>query len=118
MLFAYNGSMESAKAMKQFVQLNPWPDIRARVVTFDMDTDTSTPLLADAAAYLHAHGINAETESMPDSPVDGLLPHAEDWESDLVVMGSTARHKIFRLILGDTALHAMQHSTLPLFLSQ
>jgi nucleotide-binding universal stress UspA family protein len=34
-LIAYSGSMESAKAMKHFVQMRLWPEATVRVITFD-----------------------------------------------------------------------------------
>ena len=33
-LIAYSGSMESAKTMKRFIELRPWPDAKLRIVTF------------------------------------------------------------------------------------
>jgi len=33
-VIAYSGSMESAKAMKHFVQMRLWPDAKLRVITF------------------------------------------------------------------------------------
>jgi nucleotide-binding universal stress UspA family protein len=117
-LVAYNGSMESAKAMKRFVQLRLWEDIELKIACFGFADEDAEPLLTAAATYCRTHGLEPHIESVEGYPEEGLLKHARHWEADLVVMGSTARSRIMKLILGDTALHAMQHADMPLFLSQ
>jgi nucleotide-binding universal stress UspA family protein len=117
-LIAYNGSMESAKAMKRFVQMRVWPDIELAIVCFGFDAKESGALLTDAAAYCRSHGFVAETESAPGDPKAELLPYARARGADLLVLGSTGRSKIAKLILGDTALEAIRHADIPLFLSR
>jgi nucleotide-binding universal stress UspA family protein len=117
-LIAYNGSMESAKAMKRFIQLAPWPDVTIKVACFGFDDDKAEELLAGARAYCHAHGHVIETESLRPYPTEGLLAHARHWNADLVVLGATSRSKIAKLILGDTVLHVMQSAEIPLFLGR
>jgi len=116
-LIAYNGSMESAKAMKQFVQMRLWSDPAVKIVTFADGKDRQA-LPQDAAHYCHAHGLTPETELVDGGPQKGLLDHATEWEADLIVMGSTSRARIFKHLLGDTALHAIRHAEVPLFLAQ
>lgn len=117
-LMAYNGSMESATAMKRFVQMRLWPSTKLKVVTFDMPGDEADALLADAADYCRAHGEDVETEHLPGHPRDDLLPHAAAWNADLIVMGSTARSRLAQKLLGDTATKAIKESEVPLFLAQ
>ena len=38
-LIAYSGSMESAKAMKRFVQMRLWPEAKLRIVTFEHEAE-------------------------------------------------------------------------------
>jgi nucleotide-binding universal stress UspA family protein len=117
-LVAYNGSLESAKAMKRFVQAQLWPDVAIKIACFGFEDDDAQSLLPAAASYCRAHGFEPEVENVESDPKEGLLKHAEDWGADLVVMGATSRSKIARFILGDTALHAMQHAKIPLYLTQ
>ncbi len=116
-LVAYSGSMESAKALKRFVQLQLWPDITLKIVCFGKGGDAEQ-LLADAAGYCRIHGHKAEVEHVDGSPAKGLLEHAGSWKADLVVMGSSSRARIFQHLLGDTTLHAVRHAEIPLFLTQ
>lgn len=115
-LIAYNGSMESAKAMKSFMQSRLWPDPEVRIVCFDRrDAET---LLADAADYCRAHGVTAETDHVEENARDHLLGYAAEWGADLLVMGSTNRARIFSRVLGDTVLKAIRHAEIPLYLNQ
>lgn len=59
MLIAYNGSMESAKAMKRLVQMRLWLDVEWEVMMFHMSDDKASELLLPAATYCRAHGFKA-----------------------------------------------------------
>jgi nucleotide-binding universal stress UspA family protein len=117
-LIAYSGSMESAKAMKRFVQMRLWPDAKLRVVTFEHHTDKARQLVGDAADYCRAHGFEVEADVVDESPKDHLLPYGEAWGADLMVVGNSAKNLLLRRIFGETALHAIQNANRPLFLSQ
>ena len=117
-LIAYSGSMESAKAMKRFVQMRLWPDAKLRIVTFEHHADKAEQLVSDAADYCRAHGFEPEEACVPDSPKDHLLPYAEEWGADLMVVGNSAKNLLLRRIFGETALHAIQNANRPLFLAQ
>jgi nucleotide-binding universal stress UspA family protein len=117
-LVAYNGSMASAKSLRHFVQLRPWPDTPLRIVTFDGVEEDPKDLLANAADYCRAHGIEPEVEHVPGPAMDRLLPHAAEWEADLIVMGNSRRRFILKQLFGETTLHLMQTADRPLFLSQ
>jgi nucleotide-binding universal stress UspA family protein len=117
-LVAYNGSMESAKALKRFVQSAPWPDIELSIVTIGESEEKGRELLADAAGYCRLHGYEVQTELIEGSPKDLLLGHAERLGTDLLVMGSSSRAAIIKHLLGDTALRAIRDAEIPLFLTQ
>lgn len=117
-LVAYSGSMESAKAMRRFVQMRLWPAVTLEIVHFSSNAGTGTVLLEDAAAYCQAHGFTATTRLINGSPDTGLLAHAETSAADIIVMGNSVRSLMFRQILGSTVLSAIQAADRPLFLAQ
>jgi len=117
-LIAYSGSMESATAMKRFVQMRLWPDAKLRVVSFDHSADTAAQLVKDAAEYCAAHGFDVEEAVATGSPKDRLLPYAEAWGADITVVGNSAKKLMLRRILGETALYAIRNANRPLFLAQ
>jgi nucleotide-binding universal stress UspA family protein len=117
-LIAYSGSMESAKAMKRFVQLRLWPDMQLRLVTFEDGRPDAGELIADAARYCRAHGYVAETDCLVGAPREQLLPYAAQWGADLLVVGNSAKNLLLRRVFGETALHVIRHAEQPLFLAQ
>lgn len=117
-LVAHNGSRGSAKTLRQFVQLRPWPDAAMRIVTFGRTDEPPEDLLENAATYCRAHGIEPETEWIDGSAKEKLLAHAAEWKADLIVMGNSHRRFVLRQLFGETMLHVMQNADLPLFLSQ
>jgi nucleotide-binding universal stress UspA family protein len=117
-LIAYSDSMESAKAMKRFVQMRLWPEAKLRIVTFAHQADKAEQLAGDAADYCRAHGFEPEVACVPESPKNHLLPYAAEWGADLTVVGNSARNLLLRRIFGETAWHVIRHSDRPLFLAQ
>jgi nucleotide-binding universal stress UspA family protein len=117
-LVAYSGSMESAKAMRRFVQMRLWPDVRIDIVHFSTDTAKGKDLLAAAAEYCRAHGYEIETRIVGEDADAGILAHAQQTEADIIVMGNSVRSLLFRQILGSAALATIQNADRPLFLAQ
>jgi nucleotide-binding universal stress UspA family protein len=117
-LIAYSGSMESAKAMRRYIQLNPWRNVRLRIVHFGNRDDSTEKLLKDSADYCRDHGFPNETELVDQSAREHLIEYAQQNDMDLIVMGNSIRNLLFRHLLGDTVLNAIQQSDRPLFLAQ
>lgn len=117
-LIAYSGSMESAKAMKQFVQMHLWPDVVLQVVTFEGAHGEPEQLLQSAAYYCERHGYQVDTKHIDTHAYANLLSYAEQWKADLIVMGNSNRNLLLRRIFGETMLHVIQHTSCPLFLAQ
>jgi len=117
-LIAYSGSMESAKAMKRFVEMRLWPAAQIRIVCFEDGRGLARQFVADAADYCRSHGFEAETESISGSPKDHLLNYMRNWGADLTVVGNSAQNLILRRIFGETALNVIRNADQPLFLAQ
>ena len=117
-LIAYHGSMPSAKAMKHFIQSNLWSDYVMKIVCFDKEREEADQLLGDAQMYCRSHGYDVETELVDAPPRDSLIDHATQWKADIIVMGSSARSRMSRYVLGDTALNAIQTAHIPLYLAR
>jgi nucleotide-binding universal stress UspA family protein len=109
--------MESAKAMKRFVECPLWPRCAYRIVCFERKREKGEALLRDAAAYCRTHGIQAETEVVAADPREELLAYAERWPADVIVMGSSSRLRVVQHVLGDVVLTAIRHSKVPLYLT-
>ena len=117
-LVAYSGSMESAKAMRRFIQMRLWPDVQIEVVHFSADAAKSNELLNAAAQYCRAHGYPTGKQRVDENPDIGVLDHARKIDADIIVMGNSVRSLLFRQILGSTVLATIQNADRPLFLAQ
>ena len=117
-LLAYSGSMESAKAIKRFIHMQPWPDLTLRVVTFEHPPEVARELVSDVAGYCRAYGYDAEVEHVAGPSQQLLLQHATDWNADLIVLGNSAKNLWLKKLFGETAMHVIKHADIPLFLSQ
>jgi len=117
-LIAYNGSMESAKAMKQFVQMRLCPDAKLKIVTFHSSYSKAYDLLMAAEKYCRAHGFRVCHQSFPGDPKVLLLVAATLWQADMIVMGNSARNVLLRNVLGDTLVDTLRDTRIPLFLAQ
>lgn len=117
-LIAYSGSMESAKAMRRYVQSQPWANVSLRVVFFGEKDKRANHRLEAASDYCRAHGFETETDLVAGSAKDGLMAYAQKNDFDLIVMGNSIRSLLFRHLLGDTALNTIQNADRPLFLAQ
>lgn len=117
-LIAYSGSMESAKAMKRFVQLRLWPGVALQVMTFNPSDDEAYKLASAAEDYCRAHGFHVGHRSNPGEARVLLLAAATLWQADMIVMGNSARSVLVRRVLGDTLLSVLSDTKIPLFLAQ
>jgi len=117
-MVAYSGSMESAKAMRRFVQFRLWPEALLDIVHFNEGSVSGNALLKEAEKYCRDHGYTVQTRMIPGKPDDLLLRTADEINADLIVMGNSIRSIWLRKVLGDTVLSALRKADRPIFLSQ
>lgn len=117
-LIAYSGSMESAKAIRHFLHLNPWPGVTLDIVHFKEGKEKEPFLLKDAADFCEAHGFEVKTEMVEGPARSNLLPFAQENNADLIVMGNSVHKALLQRLLGDTVLETIKLADRPLFLSQ
>jgi len=117
-LVAYSGSMESAKAIRHFLHLKPWPDVKLHIVNFREGTDSEPFLLENAADFCRAHGFEVQTEQVEGQARADLVPYAHAVGADLIVMGNSVQKTLIRHLIGDTVLETIKSADRPLFLSQ
>ena len=117
-LIAYSGSMESAKAIRQFLHLNPWPGVTLHIVHFKEGPEKEPFLVKDAAEFCEAHGFEVKTDIVEGQARSELLPFARENDADLIVMGNSANRALLRRLLSNTVLETIKSAERPLFLSQ
>ena len=117
-LIAYSGSMESAKTMRQFVQMRLWPDMKLRIIMFNHSGGHRESDLEAAGSYCRAHGYDVDTELAHGPAKEKLLEHADQWKADLLVVGNSAKNLLLRKLFGETALHVLRNADRAIYTSQ
>ncbi len=114
-LIAYDGSRSSTTAMRQFVQLHPWPDISAEIIGCEEQARGIKDLLNEAAAFCRSHGVDVDVHTIAGSATDRLPAYAAEWDADLIVLGSPTRyfprawHRPLRRFLQNKRLSLFLH---------
>ena len=68
-------------------------------------------IAADAATTLRAVGFETHSEVLTGSPAHVIVAFAEEWDADLVIMGSHGRTGLARLLLGSVARNVLHHAS-------
>lgn len=121
MLVAWNGSAESAHALRAALPLLACScDVTLASVTDpDADEDADLPS-TEAARYLARHGIECEMVEIPRgaaSVSDALSLAARMRECSLIVMGAYGRSRLTELLLGGVTRDVLSQPHLPVLLA-
>ena len=118
-VIAYNGSPESAKAMKQFAQMSLWPGIEVEIVCVGppKSEEPAETILQEAVDYCRLHGLKPSVTRMDGEVGDALLEVATRRDAGVIVLGSSFRKIMMYQRFGKNALQLIKTSPVPLFLS-
>ena len=120
-LIALSGSLDSAKAMKQFIMLHPWPDIDLHIVTVGPPKSGERPseLLEEACGYAADHGFTVTTAALPAAldRTQTILDEGDKVGAGVYVMGSSYSKFLTLERYGSHALGMLQSSKVPIFMS-
>ena len=112
-LIVYDGSIESASAIKKFVQLQPWPDAISRILCFSGAGNSSEQLLIDSSRFCQTCGLTVETMAMRGSSKGHLLEQAMQWNADLIVMRQRAEGNWLKRIFNRSVDRLAEESPIP-----
>jgi len=121
-LVAWNGSRESARAVRDALPLLQQAE---RVVVMAVNPRVGSKEHgelpgADLAQYLARHGVKAEARASVAPELgagDELLARASDLSADLLVMGAYGHSRLQELVMGGATQTMLEHMTLPVFMS-
>ncbi|MFQ6675431.1 MAG: universal stress protein, partial [Fidelibacterota bacterium] len=116
-IIAYDGSLESAKALRGFVnRFHPKPgDFHLTLLTVQERGQDAKPIQKEALDYLAAWNLTAETVVQGGKPRLVILERARSVTDPLVVMGAYGKGGITDLFFGSAARRLIEDSTIPLF---
>lgn len=121
-LIAWNGSMESARAVKHTVPLLKQAKyVEVLVINPTQRKEGEVELTGGRIrAYLARHGVKAEAHTIHNKQSnagDILLSRASDFSADLVVMGAYGHTRLREKVLGGVTRHLLEHMTVPVLMS-
>lgn len=120
-LVALSGSLECAKALKHFIQLQLYPGIAMHLAISGAPKsgESAQELLAEATEFLEAHGYPVTSVSLEESDdrVGLLLAEAERTGSEMLIIGSSYKKLMMMKRFGKHAIGLLERSHLPIFIS-
>lgn len=119
-VLAWNGSMESARAM-----YNAFPLLERAEKVYVLQVQASGAkhdLEAESALmnYLQAHGVQPTPIVVAqgrNSPAESLLMRAKELKADMLVMGAYGHSRLREMVLGGITRHMLEKADIPLLLS-
>ena len=143
MLVPIDGSRTAEAGLELACRLAKERDAKVRVLNVVDDITASPPMemyaaqevakvveesrregraaLKAAAAFAARLGVDAETVQLETQGVrvsDAILRDADDWEADLIVMGTHGRRGFQRLMLGSNAEGVVREAAIPVLLTR
>lgn len=115
-LVAYDGGTSSMKAVDHIARSPLFQGLRVKVVTVGRETDEARKGLADAAALLHAAGLEVETAILSGQPETALAKLVDEQGFDMLVMGAYGHSRIRTLIIGSTTGEMIRSCKVPVML--
>lgn len=115
---AWDESAEAARAMRGALGFLKAAQ-KVTLITVQ-ESDVPAPVMADAASYLAAHGVEAEGRFSPrKSGGEGavILEEAAAAGADMLVMGAYGRAQWVEQMFGGATWHAVRHARIPLLLA-
>jgi len=68
------------------------------------------------ASVKHLKDDNIKTAVLDGDTSDAILEFANEWEADLIVMGTHSRSGLANLLMGSNAVDVVKHSKIPLLI--
>jgi nucleotide-binding universal stress UspA family protein len=125
-LVPVDGSTESTKALEYAFEIFPertirvahvlevdeFPD-RASATVLEQAADRADDVLADAESLAADHDREIETERLNGSPGKAIATYADEHPVDHIVMGSTGRTGVRRILFGSVAETVTRRAPVP-----
>lgn len=117
-LLAYDGTVESAAAIRRFAAHRLFEGAEIRIAAFGRTSEEARVLMQEVAGYCHAQGLEPEWGCLHGS-LRRLLPHyARQWQADLVVLGSPPTRGLGRRLVRPVAAQMLRSADCAVYLGR
>ncbi|MCP4717408.1 MAG: universal stress protein, partial [Deltaproteobacteria bacterium] len=117
-LIAYDGSVESNKALKTVCENFAMDDNNLSVVFVTQDENRNNDLQNEVCEFVNHYKIDVGTVWLQGEAGKEILHYADTHNIDLIVMGAFGHSRIHDLILGGTTAYIIRQSTIPILLNR
>ena len=118
-LVALSEHGDSARTLKQFLQLRLCPQAEMEIVAFNgHGGDRPHKLLSESARYCRRYGVEPQQQVLEGPMSVEVLPHAVDADADMIVLGNSDHSRLARWFFGGAVMEIIRESDRSLFLSQ
>jgi nucleotide-binding universal stress UspA family protein len=115
-LVAYSGTIASARSFRRFIQSDLFKDAQINLVSLGESLDEAGALLAEASAYLDAHGRKVHLTALRGKE-SAIVEHAFSSDIDLIVAGSNHRNALGIETSSVTLRAFLSQNKVPVFIS-
>jgi nucleotide-binding universal stress UspA family protein len=106
-LLAYDGSQSSGRAIRSFLSTCMFPDAEHRLLALGRNRKLAKSSLAEMADYCLQRCPTMEMGYVCGQARRLLLPYAEKWQADLIVLGVGRGQRLLGRLLGDRTIHRL-----------
>jgi nucleotide-binding universal stress UspA family protein len=120
LLLAYDGSVESGKALRAGIDLALALQAAATILTACQreHEDSAAKVLQEARQQAHDRGLKAHAQLTHGQAETEILRFADSIGANLIVMGAYGHTRIREMIVGSVTTHVMRKATVPVLLSR
>ena len=120
LLLAYDGSLESAKALRAGIDLALALGAEATILTACQreHEETAAKILQDARQQAHDRGLKAHAQLTHGEAEPEILRFTDSIGADLIIMGAYGHTRIREMIVGSVTTHVIRKATVPVLLSR
>ena len=116
-LVAYDGSVQSARALQIFQSLGLAKDKTVHVLTVAADKVQAAKIADRAAEYLRSHEIHAVVHAVADrQPATVILNHIKSLDAGLLVLGAYGQPTLKEFFFGSVTRTLLSQSPVPTLL--
>ncbi len=115
-LVAYDGSLQSARAVQMFLMLGVWAHCETTIMTVSDDPAHGDHLLAAMQDYFASYAVEASVVRAEGRPSNSILDQVERTGADLLVMGAYGQKRLASFFVGSTTKAVVEDAAIPVFL--
>jgi nucleotide-binding universal stress UspA family protein len=114
-LLVADGTGASARAIREFLRQNLFPQAALRLLAIGSTVERARTSLREMVDYCRNRLAAIESGWICGAPRSVVIPYAQKWGADLVVLGVARKSRIVRRLCGEPAQRLLEETDLALY---